>query len=268
MWPRPAAMLRSMRIVSDGPNVNVSPTMPAQPAQRPAGGGLGERHELFGVARMRHRKVGRQQIVLLAVGNLDPAARCRAGPACSPAGRCRWRWRAARWPDRICRARQSRRARSPGRSSTNVSVPSSAANTALLWKARWMLAALLLFLVLSWTCIMSCASRSNSRRSVSASPWYSSRHVDIVCSPDASAGLSRHEPMCPATRAGRARQSPSARTESCPRSFRPRRPRGLRATGCRAGSARRVMWASMMAGLPSASASASASSNSSSVSTR
>ena len=43
-----------------------------EPAQRSAGGGLGERDELLGVSRVRHREVGRQQVVLLAVGNLDP----------------------------------------------------------------------------------------------------------------------------------------------------------------------------------------------------
>src|SRR5262245_11889077 len=45
--------------------------------------------------------------------------------------------------------------------------------------------ALLRFLVLSWTSIMSSARRSNSLRSVSGSPSYSSRHVDIFGLPPA-----------------------------------------------------------------------------------
>ena len=142
---RPAAMLRSMRIVSDGPNVNISPTMPTSRLSVPPAVALAKRDELLGVARVRHRKIGRQQIVLLAVRNLDPqrdAAQVRlvvrlaaaagigepydgrvgfAGRA-KPARRSLWQV-----VDESQRRRRPRRRR------------------ALLWKARLMPAALLLF---------------------------------------------------------------------------------------------------------------------------
>ena len=63
-----------MRTVSRRPKLNDQPDEADDLGDRAAGGGHGERDELAGVAGVRHREIGGQQVVLLVVGDLMRSA--------------------------------------------------------------------------------------------------------------------------------------------------------------------------------------------------